>query len=102
VRRGGAQEQPLQPRHGHESCRQTGRGFPVGTAWRPARITGATVAAVMPSVTQYVDCIHTARSFAPLLALQPMKQRAMFSRDDPGVVDDVLPAWPGALRIASI
>lgn len=42
--------------------------------------TGATVPSQMPRERQYRDSSRSSSGFAPLLALQPMQQRAIFCR----------------------
>ena len=42
--------------------------------------TDATVRREMPLFMQYLDSSHAAKSLAPLLALQPLQQMAVFSR----------------------
>ena len=44
------------------------------------RTTGATAPSQMPRERQYLDCSHFSSGFAPLLALQPIQQRAIFCR----------------------
>ena len=47
---------------------------------KAARATAATEVAVMEREAQYFDLSHSESDFAPLLALHPMQQSAMFSR----------------------